>query len=115
MKANIQDTYGRTDAVELRDNDQPDVADDDMAGTRAAGWRGSGRLALMPGLRYPVRLAGYGSRAWVTKASTVDGMIARIGILVEAGRTCWARLLAVARLGGHLEVSRRSQRGVDQL
>jgi NADPH:quinone reductase-like Zn-dependent oxidoreductase len=69
MKAIVQDAYGPTDALELRDIDPPRIAeDDDKAATdvivrvHASGLE-RGVWHVMTGLPYPVRLAGYGLRA----------------------------------------------------
>ncbi|HEX4699675.1 MAG TPA: NAD(P)-dependent alcohol dehydrogenase [Actinomycetes bacterium] len=69
MKAIVQDTYGPTDALELRDIDPPRLAEDDaraaadvIVRVHASGVE-RGVWHVMTGLPYPVRLAGYGVRA----------------------------------------------------
>jgi NADPH:quinone reductase-like Zn-dependent oxidoreductase len=63
MKAIVQETYGSTDVLELRDIEVPPVADDQvLVRVRAAGVD-RGVWHLMSGLPYPIRLAGYGVRA----------------------------------------------------
>jgi len=70
MKAIVQDTYGSTDVLELRDVDKPEMADDEvMVRVRAAGVD-RGVWHVMAGLPYPIRLAG-GLR---TPRSGVPGM-----------------------------------------
>jgi NADPH:quinone reductase-like Zn-dependent oxidoreductase len=63
MKAIVHDTYGSADVLELRDVDQPTIADDEvLVRVRAAGVD-RGVWHVMTGLPYPIRLAGYGLRA----------------------------------------------------
>jgi NADPH:quinone reductase-like Zn-dependent oxidoreductase len=62
MKAIVQDTYGSTDVLELRDVDRPEIADDEvMVQVRAAGVD-RGVWHFMAGLPYPIRLGGNGLR-----------------------------------------------------
>src|SRR6266540_3149834 len=71
MKAIVQDTYGSTDVLELRDIDNPEIADDEgLVCVRAAGVD-RGVWHVMTGLPYPIRLAGYGLRS---PKNTVPGM-----------------------------------------
>jgi len=85
MKAIVQDTYGSADVLQLRDIDQPDIADDEvLVQVRAAGVD-RGVWHLMAGLPYPVRLAGYGLR---TPKRTVPGMdLAGVVVAVGTGVT----------------------------
>jgi hypothetical protein len=70
MKAIVQDTYGSTDVLELRDVDKPEMGDDEvMVRVHAAGVD-RGVWHVMAGLPYPIRLAGYGLR---TPKSGVPG------------------------------------------
>ena len=63
MKAIVQDTYGSTDVLELRDVDKPEIADAEVLVRVHAAGVDRGVWHLMTGLPYPVRLAGYGLRA----------------------------------------------------
>ncbi len=63
MKAIVQDTYGSTDVLELRDIDMPEIADDEVLVRVQAAGVDRGVWHLMTGLPYPIRLAGYGLRA----------------------------------------------------
>jgi NADPH:quinone reductase-like Zn-dependent oxidoreductase len=63
MKAIVQDTYGSTETLELRDIDQPQIADDEVLVRVKAAGVDRGVWHLMAGLPYPIRLAGYGFRS----------------------------------------------------
>jgi NADPH:quinone reductase-like Zn-dependent oxidoreductase len=63
MKAIVHDTYGSADVLELRDVDQPTIADDDVLVRVQAAGVDRGVWHVMTGLPYPIRLAGYGLRA----------------------------------------------------
>ena len=63
MKAIVQDTYGSTDVLELRDIDKPEIADDEVLVRVHAAGVDRGVWHVMTGLPYPIRLAGYGLRA----------------------------------------------------
>ena len=63
MKAVVQDSYGPTEVLQLRDIDQPRLADDEVLLRVGAAGVDPGVWHLMTGLPYPVRLAGYGLRA----------------------------------------------------
>ncbi|MDQ1539277.1 MAG: hypothetical protein QOH29_3 [Actinomycetota bacterium] len=63
MKAIVQDTYGSTDVLELRDVDKPEIADDEVLVRVVAAGVDRGAWHIMTGLPYPIRLAGYGVRA----------------------------------------------------
>lgn len=81
MKAIVQDTYGSTDVLELRDIDRPEVAADEvLVRVRAAGVD-RGVWHVMTGLPYPVRLAGYGLRAPKTPVPGMDvaGVVEAVG------------------------------------
>jgi NADPH:quinone reductase-like Zn-dependent oxidoreductase len=72
MKAIVQDTYGSTDVLGLRDIEKPEIADDEvLVRVRAAGVD-QGVWHLMAGLPYPIRLAGYGLRAPKTPVPGAD-------------------------------------------
>jgi NADPH:quinone reductase-like Zn-dependent oxidoreductase len=63
MKAIVHDTYGSADVLELRDVDQPAIADDEVLVRVHAAGVDRGVWHVMTGLPYPIRLAGYGLRA----------------------------------------------------
>jgi NADPH:quinone reductase-like Zn-dependent oxidoreductase len=63
MKAIVQDTYGSTDVLELRDIDKPEMANDEVLVRVHAAGVDRGVWHVMTGLPYPIRLAGYGLRA----------------------------------------------------
>jgi NADPH:quinone reductase-like Zn-dependent oxidoreductase len=84
MQAIVQDTYGSTDVLELRDIDRPEPsADEVLVRVRAAGVD-RGVWHLMTGLPYPVRLAGYGVRAPKTPVLGADvaGVVEAVGTAV---------------------------------
>jgi NADPH:quinone reductase-like Zn-dependent oxidoreductase len=81
VKAIVQDTYGSTDVLELRDVDKPEPADDEvLVRVRAAGVS-RGVWHLMTGLPYAIRIAGYGLRAPKTPVPGMDlaGVVAAVG------------------------------------
>lgn len=81
MKAIVQDTYGSTDVLELRDVDRPEIADDEvLVRVRAAGVD-RGVCHLMTGLPYPLRIGGYGLRAPKTPVPGMDvaGVVEAVG------------------------------------
>jgi NADPH:quinone reductase-like Zn-dependent oxidoreductase len=63
MKAIVHDIYGSADVLELRDLDQPTIADDEVLVRVHAAGVDRGVWHVMTGLPYPIRLAGYGLRA----------------------------------------------------
>src|SRR5215203_1811289 len=63
MKAIVQDTFGSTDVLELRDISKPEFADDEVLVRVHAAGVDRGVWHIMSGLPYPIRLAGYGFRA----------------------------------------------------
>jgi NADPH:quinone reductase-like Zn-dependent oxidoreductase len=63
MKAVVQDSYGSTDVLELREIDKPEVVEDEVLVAVHAAGVDRGVWHLMTGLPYPIRLAGYGLRA----------------------------------------------------
>jgi NADPH:quinone reductase-like Zn-dependent oxidoreductase len=63
MKAIVQDVYGSTDVLELREVDKPDMADDEVLVRVHAAGVDRGVWHVMAGLPYPIRLAGFGLRA----------------------------------------------------
>jgi NADPH:quinone reductase-like Zn-dependent oxidoreductase len=81
MKAIVQDTYGSTDVLELRDIDKPEIADDEVLVRVHAAGVDRGVWHLMTGLAYPIRLAGYGLRAPKTPVPGMDlaGVVEAVG------------------------------------
>jgi NADPH:quinone reductase-like Zn-dependent oxidoreductase len=81
MKAIVQDTYGTTDVLELRDIDKPEIADDEVLLRVHAAGVDRGVWHLMTGLAYPIRLAGYGLRAPKTPVPGTDmaGVVEAVG------------------------------------
>ncbi len=81
MKAIVQDAYGSTDVLTLRDVDRPDVGDDGVlvrvqaAGIDPSVWH------LMSGLPYLIRLVGFGLRRPRTRVRGWDvaGRVEAIG------------------------------------
>ncbi|MGI8332638.1 NAD(P)-dependent alcohol dehydrogenase [Actinomadura scrupuli] len=63
MKAIVQDTYGSSDVLELRDVDRPVAGDDEVLVRVHAAAVDPGVWHLMTGLPYLVRAFGYGLRA----------------------------------------------------
>ena len=82
MKAIVQDTYGSTDVLELRDIDKPEVADDEVLVRVHAAGVDRGVWHVMTGLPYPIRLAGYGLRAPKTPVPGADVA----GVVEAAGK-----------------------------
>ncbi|MGW7367893.1 NAD(P)-dependent alcohol dehydrogenase [Streptomyces sp. NPDC054841] len=62
MKAIVQDTYGPSDVLELRDIDEPAVGDGDVLVRVQAAAVDAGVWHLMTGLPYLLRIMGYGLR-----------------------------------------------------
>ena len=81
MKAIVQDTYGATDVLQLRDIDKPEIADDEVLVRIHAAGVDRGVWHLMTGLAYPIRLAGYGLRAPKTPVPGMDlaGVVEAVG------------------------------------
>jgi len=82
MKAIVQDTYGSTDVLELRDIDKPEIADDEVLVRVHAAGVDRGVWHVMTGLPYPIRLAGYGLRAPKTPVPGADVA----GVVEAAGK-----------------------------
>jgi len=81
MKAIVQDKYGSTDVLELREIDRPTIGPDDvLVRVRAAGVD-PGVWHLMTGLPYLIRVMGYGLRApkWRIRGRAVSGRIEMVG------------------------------------
>ena len=81
MKAIVQDTYGSTDVLELREFERPGIAVDEVLVRVHAAGVDRGVWHLMTGLPYPVRLAGYGFRAPKTSVpgSDLAGIVEAVG------------------------------------
>jgi NADPH:quinone reductase-like Zn-dependent oxidoreductase len=81
MKAIVQDTYGSTDVLQLRDIDKPEIADDEVLVRVHAAGVDRGVWHAMTGLPYPIRLAGYGLRAPKTPVPGMDvaGVVEAVG------------------------------------
>jgi NADPH:quinone reductase-like Zn-dependent oxidoreductase len=81
MKAIVQDTYGSTDVLQLRDIDTPEIADNEVLVRVHAAGVDRGVWHLMTGLAYPIRLAGYGLRVPKTPVPGMDlaGVVAAVG------------------------------------
>jgi len=81
MKAIVQDTYGATDVLELRDIDKPEIANDEVLVRVHAAGVDRGVWHVMTGLPYPIRLAGYGLRAPKTPVLGADmaGVVEAVG------------------------------------
>ena len=81
MKAIVQDTYGTTDVLELRDINKPEIAEDEVLVRVKAAGVDRGVWHLMTGLAYPIRLAGYGLRAPKTPVpgSDLAGVVEAVG------------------------------------
>jgi NADPH:quinone reductase-like Zn-dependent oxidoreductase len=82
MKAIVQDTYGSTEILELRDIDKPEIADDEVLVRVHAAGVDRGVWHAMTGLPYPIRLAGYGLRAPKTPVPGMDVA----GVVEAAGK-----------------------------
>ena len=81
MKAIVQDKYGSTDVLELREIDRPTIGPDDvLVRVRAAGVD-PGVWHLMTGLPYLIRVMGYGLRApkWRVRGRAVSGRVEMVG------------------------------------
>jgi NADPH:quinone reductase-like Zn-dependent oxidoreductase len=88
MKAIVQDTYGSTDVLQVRDIDRPAIATDEvLVHVRAAGVD-RGVWHLMTGLPYPIRLAGNALRAPKTPVAgvTMAGIVEVVGTAVTRFR-----------------------------
>jgi NADPH:quinone reductase-like Zn-dependent oxidoreductase len=81
MNAIVQDSYGSTDVLELRDIDKPEIADDEVLVCVHAAGVDRGVWHIMTGLPYPIRLADYGLRAPKTPVLGADvaGVVEAVG------------------------------------
>lgn len=80
MKAVVQDTYGSSHVLELRDIDKPEIGDDDVLVRVHAAGLDRGVWHLMTGLPYLLRL-GFGLRAPKTRVRGMDvaGRVEAVG------------------------------------
>ncbi len=81
MKAIVYTEYGSPDVLELRDIDEPEIADDEVLVHVHAAGVDRGVWHIMTGLPYPIRLAGYGLRAPKNPVigSDVAGVVEAVG------------------------------------
>jgi NADPH:quinone reductase-like Zn-dependent oxidoreductase len=81
MKAIVQDRYGSTDVLELRDIEKPTAGDDDILVRVLAAGVDPGVWHLMTGLPYLVRVMGFGLRRPRTRIRGVDaaGTVEAVG------------------------------------
>jgi NADPH:quinone reductase-like Zn-dependent oxidoreductase len=89
MKAIVQDSYGSTDVLELRDIDRPVAAAGEVLVRVHAAGVSRGVWHVMTGLPYPIRLAGYGLRAPKNPVLGMDlaGVVEEVGAGVIGFRT----------------------------
>src|ERR671938_1163301 len=81
MQAIVQDTYGSTDVLQLREIDTPVIRDDDvLVRVHAAGVH-IGDVHLMTGIPYLMRLMGFGLRAPKARVRGTDvaGTVEAVG------------------------------------
>jgi NADPH:quinone reductase-like Zn-dependent oxidoreductase len=80
MQAIVQDTYGPTDVLELREVDRPEISADEVLVRVHAAGVDRGVWHLMTGLPYPVRLA-YGLRSPRSQTPGMDlaGVVVAVG------------------------------------
>jgi NADPH:quinone reductase-like Zn-dependent oxidoreductase len=81
MKAIVQDSYGSTDTLQLRDRERPLIADDEvLVQVRAAGMD-RGTWHLMTGQPYLMRLMGFGLRRPKNPVAGLDvaGTVVTVG------------------------------------
>lgn len=83
MQAIVQDSYGSTEVLELRDVERPEPSGDEVLVRVHAAGVDRGVWHLMTGLPYPVRLAGYGVRA--PKSPVLGADVA--GVVEAVGET----------------------------
>lgn len=84
MQAIVQEEYGSTGVLALRDVPQPTIVDDEVLVRVLAAGVDRGVWHLMTGLPYPVRLAGYGLRAPKMNIPGMDlaGVVEAVGARV---------------------------------
>src|SRR4051794_41181727 len=81
MKAIVQDAYGSSDALELREIDTPEIGDGDVlvrihaAGVHIGDWH------IMTGLPYLMRIIGFGFRGPKARVRGMDlaGVVEAVG------------------------------------
>jgi NADPH:quinone reductase-like Zn-dependent oxidoreductase len=84
MRAIVQDTYGETDVLVLRDVERPTIADDEVLVQVVAAGVHRGTWHLMTGLPYIIRVLGYGLRAPKAPAlgDEIAGRVEAVGAAV---------------------------------
>src|SRR4051794_25523859 len=82
MKAIVQDSYGSTDVLELREIPRPVIADDEVLVRVHAAGVDRGVWHVMTGLPYALRLVGYGFRRPNTPVPGMDlaGIVEAVGV-----------------------------------
>jgi NADPH:quinone reductase-like Zn-dependent oxidoreductase len=85
MKAIVQETYGSTEELELREIERPEIADDEVLVRVVAAGVDRGVWHLMTGLPYPMRVAGYGFRSpkRTNPGMDVAGVVEAVGTKVR--------------------------------
>ena len=89
MKAIVQDTYGGTEVLALREIEKPAIADDQVLVAVEAAGVDQGVWHLMSGLPYMVRIMGFGLRApkLPVRGTEVAGRVEAVGAAVTRFRT----------------------------
>ena len=84
MKAIVQDTYGGTEVLALREIDKPAIADDQVLVAVEAAGVDQGVWHVMSGLPYMVRIMGFGLRApkLAVRGTEVAGRVEATGAAV---------------------------------
>ena len=88
MRAIVQDTYGGTEVLALREIDKPAIADDQVLVAVEAAGVDQGVWHLMSGLPYMVRVMGFGMRApkLPVRGTEVAGRVEAVGATVTRFR-----------------------------
>ena len=88
MKAIVQDTYGGTEVLALREIEKPAIADDQVLVAVEAAGVDQGVWHLMSGLPYMVRIMGFGLRApkLPVRGTEVAGRVEAVGSTVTRFR-----------------------------
>ncbi len=88
MKAIVQDTYGGTEVLALREIEKPAIADDQVLVAVEAAGVDQGVWHLMSGLPYMVRIMGFGLRApkLLVRGTEVVGRVEAVGAAVTRFR-----------------------------
>ena len=88
MKAIVQDTYGGTEVLAVREIEKPAIADDRVLVAVEAAGVDQGVWHLMSGLPYMVRIMGFGLRApkLLVRGTEVAGRVEAVGAAVTRFR-----------------------------